>query len=571
MAPSITTWFRIEPRVRGTSLTGAQARVADPLWLLGRQWQVGEFAGEDAGSPIAAQLSASVARLSRLGFGRAPATGEGYDPDGAPLEVLVEREPEAPPAGGTRDVRAAAAAGLAFLRILDEMGAPQLRGAVLAAYPLAPLTAADAQRAGAAGSALAGVMAGRVPDGTALRHARRTIRGVPSGLPGVSRADQPALLGALARWEEELAAAEGSAAPGVPQAWDPNRLEYAFSVGARTAAGATTLAAPDYDGTRLDWDAFDAVPGPGLGAAADTAPATVVQTMLPVPVSYAGAPRRRWWEMEDSAVQFGSVEAGRDDLTRLLLMEFALVYGSDFFLVPLRLPIGSLTTIDALVVTDTFGGQWAIPSIGEVDGAAGQFRLFEIAPADPAMPFTARGSLLLAPTLPTGISGPAIEEVELVRDEMANLAWAVERTVPGADGRPLSRHEDTQRRAGLDADPDPVGPAQDAPLEYHLATLPPPHWLPLVTVRTTSNLTALELRTLRDDANLPQPPHGRLLVPGMLIADEEIPREGRLVTRGFEHVRWVGASSWTWAGRTSAVGRGEGSSGLRWDTADPAS
>ena len=65
------------------------------------------------------------------------------------------------------------------------------------------------------------------------------------------------------------------------------------------------------------------------------------------------------------------------------------------------------------------------------------------------MPFPARGALLLAPTLLTGISGPEIEEVELVRDEMANLAWAVERTVPGADGRPLSRHEDSQRRAGL--------------------------------------------------------------------------------------------------------------------------
>jgi len=143
--------------------------------------------------------------------------------------------------------------------------------------------------------------------------------------------------------------------------------------------------------------------------------------------------------MEDSAVQFGSVEAGRDDLTRLLLMEFALVYGSDFFVVPLRLALGSLTRIESLVVTDTFGGQWAIPSVGEADGAGGQFRLFETAPADAAVPFPARGALLLAPTLLTGISGPEIEEVELVRDEMANLAWAVERTVPGADGRPLGR------------------------------------------------------------------------------------------------------------------------------------
>lgn len=47
---SITTWVRLEPRARDRDLrAGSEARIADPLWLLARQWQLGELAGVDAG------------------------------------------------------------------------------------------------------------------------------------------------------------------------------------------------------------------------------------------------------------------------------------------------------------------------------------------------------------------------------------------------------------------------------------------------------------------------------------------------------------------------------------------
>jgi hypothetical protein len=52
--PSITTWSRLEPRTLGTYRHRIRRRVHDPLWLLARQWQVGEFQGEDAGTPIVA-------------------------------------------------------------------------------------------------------------------------------------------------------------------------------------------------------------------------------------------------------------------------------------------------------------------------------------------------------------------------------------------------------------------------------------------------------------------------------------------------------------------------------------
>jgi hypothetical protein len=43
-------WTRLEPQSRGRNPSpGLEARMHDPLWLLARQWQFGEFHGEDAG------------------------------------------------------------------------------------------------------------------------------------------------------------------------------------------------------------------------------------------------------------------------------------------------------------------------------------------------------------------------------------------------------------------------------------------------------------------------------------------------------------------------------------------
>ena len=57
---SITSWTRLEPQSSGADMgTSSGARVFDPLWLLTRQWQTGEFQGEDAGSPVKARVRAT--------------------------------------------------------------------------------------------------------------------------------------------------------------------------------------------------------------------------------------------------------------------------------------------------------------------------------------------------------------------------------------------------------------------------------------------------------------------------------------------------------------------------------
>lgn len=113
--PSITIWTRLEPRCRDADLTSAlEARTHDPYWMLARQWQFGEMAGDDAGTPILAAVTSSEVLLDRFKGGSGSAVAL---PTGTPLETFVERE-GVRPTGTTLEYRQAVDAGLYFLRLL---------------------------------------------------------------------------------------------------------------------------------------------------------------------------------------------------------------------------------------------------------------------------------------------------------------------------------------------------------------------------------------------------------------------------------------------------------------------
>ena len=56
--------------------------------------------------------------------------------------------------------------------------------------------------------------------------------------------------------------------------------------------------------------------------------------------------------------------------------------------------------------------------------------------------------------------------------------------------------------------------------------------------------------------------------PPLRVEEEEVPREGALVERGFQYARWFGGARLLWLGRRKTVGRGESSSKLRFDILD---
>jgi hypothetical protein len=583
--PSITSWIRLEPRSRNAEMRDSlQARIYDPLWLLARQWQLGEFQGEDNGSPIMARWRAEAAPLTRFYAGaippNTPVNAPHYDGARTPLETVVERERIRLPAEQIADpkkLRLAVEAGQHFLRLLEAQPLSQpYRTVFITRFAFSALTAEQRAALDPASLAFLDVTGSRVPDGRRLYATLAPPPGgrvtLPADLP-IATADVAEVEKAAQSWIDWYEAFFSE--PGAEGAsWSAERMEYAFSLAGRLGDGERILTAPEYAEGRLDWYAFDGNAEVSLGALGDRPPTDVARTAIPAPVSFRGMPALRFWEFEDAQVDFGSVDAGPTDLARMLLVEFALAYGNDWFVIPVELGVGALYRTRSLVITDTFGVRSLIACSADLGAPYSTWRMFQHSYTHGSGLTKPQANLFfLAPSVLNTLESPPVEEVLLVRDEMANLAWAIERLIESPAEAPLNRYEDDlerERRLGPPAPAPP--PSQSAPaLRYRLASQVPAYWVPLLPVQTGSGLR-LKRGAVLSTEGAPQPVHalGSILESGheLSLFEEEVPREGAYVTRSYQWARWIDGSSHLWVGRRKGVGRGESSGNLRFDTLD---
>jgi hypothetical protein len=143
--PGITVYNRLEGRPRTERFDRAlRAEVRDALWMLTRQWQMGEFRGDDAGSPVLAKIRTETTRLRKFRAADGPVEPIGDD---VPLETRVEAMPLQFEQGGHEvalDIRLVL--GRHWLRLIEPFGAAA-RHEYVGAYPIYspdPLQAADA-------------------------------------------------------------------------------------------------------------------------------------------------------------------------------------------------------------------------------------------------------------------------------------------------------------------------------------------------------------------------------------------------------------------------------------------
>jgi hypothetical protein len=570
--PSVTSWTRLEPRTRTAGLTPVEARIADPLWLLGRQWQIGELQGEDAGSPVQAKLSYSASRLSRWAPSLPPAAAARVLGPDVPLDVLVEAEgaPASPAATGW-DLRIALEAGL---RLLELLGARAADGAGPLAAAYGPLPPDPSEPPDAEAARLRALAAGRVPDGRRLWTPLNNWRhGSAAAPPGVD-ADDQAVVDAVDAWLAWYAGRPGGGA--APRAWRPERLEYEFSLAAHTTvpgptpapvSAETVLVATDHGGRDLDWHAVDIWPQQTMGALNDPKPSTNQVSLLPTSVTFPGMPTARWWQVEEGDVDLTALHPAPEDLGRLLFTEFALNYGNDFFWLPLELPVGSVTKVESLQVTTSFGDVVQVPTTASADRAAKRVAKNAVpwAMFAPSVQDTGAGVadpapyLVVLPLAGQPLFGQPVEDVLFSRDEMADVAWALERLVPGPSGRAVDRHELWQRSR---PDPEPAPGVPHRPsLSYELATSVPPYWFPMLNrpgPASSNRSTVLELQAL-------QPVLGTLLEPGSTLNEERLSRTGLRLTRRWKRSRSSDGRTRLWTARRVEPGTGESTSGLTFD------
>ena len=598
---SFRGWNRVEPRSRADDFAeGLKTTVADPLWMLGRQWQTGELKGEDAGTPISVALDHETATLTHIKLGEmAPLT----ELSTVPAEVLVERE------NVPWDWRLRLRGGQQLERILRLKYSADAERLIDDARTMCPLVAPqpatpDWLETDYPSQRFASLLeVKRAIDGQKV-YDKATSGALATILPNGAVLDWLDWHGKLFSQPEPDAAT-----------WQPEQLSYKFGVGISSSATSQPLVADAYRNGSIDWHSFSFK---GTLGATFTKHKTEYPT--PTHASFPGMPSRRWWQFEDGAVSFCDLDVAKTDLAKMALLEFALVFGDDWFVVPLRVDasrdpatngpidpnvnISTLVRITGLVVTDCFGVETLISPAREFQEqsdpsqprSAQNWQMFTLTRADDTVAETA--DFLYVPP-PAGLreESPPSELLKFLRDESANMCFAVEHIVPNGLGDPVrgfqAHLELLRRQRAVSSTPAPAAttPTASDPnrlpppnLDYVLATKVPENWIPFIpydaqdthggTLPAQISVKLRRANILTTDAGqqaLRIAALSRLLgeTGSSLewVAEEAVGREGVQVELRRQRVRSIRGDTFVWLGRNVKVGQGEGKSGLQFDLA----
>ena len=575
--PSITFWTRLEPRPRSNNFgPSLAAQVRDPAWFLCRQWQTGEFAGQDAASPAFITLATTTSQMTSYSTGGAPTTID----RGKPLERQALAEPFSP-----TDLSISVEIGQTFAALLvGQVTSPStVYQSFVTNFPLQPPHQAtpDFNPLDADSAGFLTVCAAQTLDGATV-YATAKTQTVPAFVANADKAGVAKAFTNLVNWVQSV---WGDLADADPPGWAPNRLEYQLQVQAEAPDGTGVVleAFPDEDG-ELPWSSFDVSPTT-IAAPAGATTQSNRTTLIPGHVRFRSLASPRFWDFESSQLALPDVKPEPRDVSKTLTLDFMLIHGVDWFIAPLTQSLGALTRVDALVVTDVFGSLTSISRADAGNTAPGPSRwtLFST-----ATPTGLTNYFLSSPTAgPAARAGRPIESVRFARDDMANMAWGIQNAAPSPIGRP---RPGPARSAAVDAAGGVLPPTssdETSPLRYQVETEVPIHWTPLLGVGSPVNelVVAAMLRPTGNNTDGTQQfgnvePIGRILNPNpnpnpgpggtYQIQDNEVPRAGLVVERVAFRSRWVDGSTHLWLARRRRTGAGETASALRFDVAQSA-
>jgi hypothetical protein len=335
--------------------------------------------------------------------------------------------------------------------------------------------------------------------------------------------------------------------------------------------------APGPDGV-IDWSSFD------VTSAGDDPfgqlPAPEPRLVIPSRVRYPGLPWSRFWRFEEGDTSLPNVQIDPPELIKLVVLDFAIKAGVDWFDLALSQPVGTLAQIQSLLVKDVFGFYTVVDRADPAGTPAGLTRWTLYSLADNARRVAGLTVLPPSPGRMTAVA-PPVEHVRFARDDNAALAWGIEAVTESAIGEP---RRGSERDAAVNASLPPPAPSADtiSPLRYLLENRVPIQWIPFVPVQTDTTTGTTELQ--RGVVAVPTPTGGvglafatgKILNPQSvgadqpyLLPDEEVPRAGVRVERFVTRARWIDGSAHLWVQRSRRTGSGETQSGLAFDLALP--
>ena len=376
--PRVVAFNRLEARPRTTDFTRSlRAEVRDPLWMLTRQWQFGEFQGEDAASPVTARIAYRHDPIDRVALG---------DGDAAPLRpgddaARNARRARADAAGRPRERRTARSSATCCSPCAGESSScgccsrPGLDGhyalylnAVPDPRPGPEPPAGGPPRVADDGEAEQLAVAVRRPRrrrrrdlarpwstarttaGSTASSAATTLRSRPlaATFAGSCSAAVDRLFTQPEGAEESAWVRESSRVPVRRRRQPANRTHEPgrWRRPVRRRAVST--------GTRSTSSAIGALPldGEPRARAAGRAGRVVHAGARALQGAAASRASGRWKRPQ---TDFGKIETSATGLLHLMLAEFGLIYSNDWFMLPHPMDVNTVCEIRGIVVDDTFG------------------------------------------------------------------------------------------------------------------------------------------------------------------------------------------------------------------------
>lgn len=373
-------------------------------------------------------------------------------------------------------------------------------------------------------------------------------------------------------------------------------MEYQFET--HTSNGERLVSNEYHDG-KLDWYSVEE----SVSGTATSPNTTIAKEMIMTEGQFAGMPSSRWWEFENGKVNFCKLDASTTDIAKIILTQFTLIYQDDWFLIPYKIPVGTYSSMKGIVITDVFGVKTlvmdhhyecdnsnpSLPVFNYITNSWKDWSWMDITKKSEVVNKMQPSGQLYFPNTVTKVqSSKPIEKVMFVRDEMSNLVWGIEEIVPnnmgcGVNGLKFSTQY-LNYLSGL-VPASAINPStlfSDVKLKYQLMNSVPENWIPFIAKYNGSALASTRDVVLQR-ATMPRilegfptttlvRPRTSILNPDddfgspYFIDEEEISRAGTIVETTFQRARWFDGKTYLWVGRQKTIGRGQGNSGLVFDT-----
>lgn len=598
---------RKEGRTNNGNLTEAlRMRAHDPLWMLARQWQMGEFRGNDTGTAMSVKC-----RIKE------------DDCQKNPLEPIIEQiNPEI-------DLMVRIESAVYFMDLIRHSGSikreeiKKFREMALKTWPIEwnsfhPVLGHEATQdfertLNSRQQAFIQSYRGKIFDGYKLY--KDITSETTKNVALLSFVMDSMLKYDFVSWFNEKYFPANAKSP----YWQQKDLCYQLSA----EAGDKLLEGDRYQGGRLSWYSVD-YKGTKKGETSMTIERDVMS--LPTIAHYTAAPNRRLWEIEDRKVFMGN-SLEQQSGGNIALMKYATMFSNDWMLFPLDTEIGKYIQLDSIKVIDTFGDEIIIDGndrAGKKDKVKTleeRWQLFTNTECNnpKKTPFD---GLYYAPQLVKTLEGKPIEEVKMLRDEMSNMVWGVEEQVSDGCGMAmdatLCATKLTEYVNGLyethhpkpapktvtfsqDQTPE-VKEAENAKAAYRylLQSSVPLNWIPFVPQRlktVSSNdpffLGGREMILRRgkmpcyiwDEKDgkikvdkVPARPKGTILKEGLVenngqwketplfFHEEAIQSTGIRLVKNYQRARWINGASYQWLGIYKQLAKTEATSGLEFDS-----